>query len=164
MKKLLGSLIILMVISSSLTVFAAEKGNNESYDYSNPVFKSIVNMLYMDGHSNDSLADCPVKQKYYNDVAKMYFKKGMSKKEILDYYRKELGEQALNAPSAKGFNLSLWITPFLLILIVFGILYFVVKKWKSNQTISPKEEEPDTKDLEHDLYLPIIEQERQKFI
>lgn len=164
LKKIVSLLIIVFIISSASHIFAAGDVK-KNYDYSNPEFKSIVDMLYMDGHSNDSISNCSVKQMYYQRVAKMYFDKGMSKNEILHYYEKELGEQALNAPKAKGFNILLWITPFLLILMVSSILYFVIKKWKKNQESTFKNEEDTTaKDKEYDMYLSKIEEERKRIL
>ena len=166
LKKILCTLIIFIVITSSVHVFAAENGLNEKYDFSNPEFKETVSMLNMEGHSNDSLATCNVKQMYYNEVAEMFFKKGMTKQEILNYYEKEQGEQALTAPTVKGFNIILWVAPFLLIFLVSGILYIAIKKWKRNRTVTAavKEDDLETKDLEYDLYLPLIEEERKNFL
>lgn len=152
-----------MLFSSSLQVFA-EETDTRVYDYSNPGFNATVEMLSMEGHSNDDLATCNVKQLYYQEVGEMYFDKGMSKQEILDYYKNEQGEQALNAPPVKGFNLSLWITPFLLLVIVSILIYFVIKKWKKNKTISAAETSPAPVDIEQDIYESLIDEERKKFL
>lgn len=165
MKKLAGMFCMFMLFSSSLQVFAEEPGTTE-YDYTNPGFKATVEMLSMEGHSNDDLASCNVKQLYYQEVGEMYFDKGMSKQEILDYYKNQLGDQALNAPSAKGFNLSLWITPFLLLMIISILIYFVIKKWMRNQSLSATETEtyPVPSGIEQDIYDSIIDEERKKFL
>jgi cytochrome c-type biogenesis protein CcmH len=162
LKKIVSALIIyFVIISVASQVLAAEK----NYDYSDPKFQAVVDMLYMDGHSNDSVTECSVKQMYYEKVAVMFFDKGMSKQEILDYYEKELGEQAINVPKAKGFNIMLWVTPFLLMLIVSSILYFVIKKWKRNRAIAFNNEENEAaKDIVDDFYVSLIEKERRKFL
>ena len=163
MRRILALFYFLVLLSSfSMHVFAEEKGSSGNFDYTNPEFKATVDMLYMEGHSNDDLANCDVKQLYYEEVADMFFINGMSKKEILDYYLKAQGVHALNAPPEKGFNLSLWITPFLLILIISILLFFVIKKWKGNKNIIASEVSNST-DLEHDIYASIIDQERKKF-
>jgi cytochrome c-type biogenesis protein CcmH len=117
----------------------------------------------MDGHTNDDLASCQVKQEYYQDVGEMFFDKGMSKDEILDYYKNELGEHAINAPSGKGFNLVLWVLPFLLIFIMFIIIYYVVKRWKRNRLVVPVEEPVYSTELD-DVYESMIDAERKKYL
>lgn len=161
MKQLMGFICFLIVLSYSIPAFA-----KESYDYNNPEFKATVEMLNMEGHSNDPLESCSVKQIYYKEVAEMFFTKGMSKEEILDYYVKEQGEQALNAPHMSGFNLSLWITPFLLLFGSAIVIFLVIKKWKGNQTHFSNEEDSNknTTYIDQDIYIAMIEKERKKFL
>ncbi|WP_066304922.1 cytochrome c-type biogenesis protein CcmH [Bacillus sp. FJAT-29814] len=163
MKRIFGLVCVFMLFSSSLHAVAEEKSAKQSYDYTNSEFKATVDMLYMDGHSNDDLASCQVKQEYYQDVGGMFFDKGMSKDEILDYYKNELGVFAVNAPPGKGFNLVLWVLPFLLIFIMFIIIYYVVKRWKRNQFEAPVEEQTYSNELD-DVYASMIEEERKKFV
>jgi cytochrome c-type biogenesis protein CcmH len=106
MNRLLGFICFLFIFSISFNA-SAEEAANERFDYTNPEFKATVDMLSMEGHGNDDLASCNVKQLYYEGVGEMFFIKEMSKKEILDYYAEEQGVQALKAPPVKGFNLSL---------------------------------------------------------
>lgn len=153
----------LLTLFGTMQVYAEEQVSEKNYDYTNREFMATVDLLYMDGHSNDDLSNCDVKQLYYEEVAEMFFTKGMSKKEILDYYANELGVEALNAPPAKGFNLSLWITPFLLITLVLIILFFVIGKWKKNQTVSTDEGNFSDSGMD-DIYESIIEEERKKFL
>lgn len=153
----------LLALFGTIKVYADEQVSEKNYDYTNREFMATVDMLYMDGHSNDDLSNCDVKQLYYEEVAEMFFTKGMSKKEILNYYEKELGVEALNAPPVKGFNLSLWITPFLLITLVLIILFFVIGKWKKNQTVSTDEGNFSDSGMD-DIYESIIEEERKKFL
>ncbi|MEH7246403.1 cytochrome c-type biogenesis protein CcmH [Neobacillus niacini] len=163
MKRILAIFSLFTLLLGTMQVYAEEQVSEKNYDYTNQKFMATVEMLYMEGHSNDDLSNCNVKQLYYEEVAEMFFTKGMSKKEILDYYEKEQGVQALNAPPVKGFNLSLWLTPFLLITIVLIILYFLIKKWKANQTVTVNEEGVISPELE-DVYESIIDEERKKFI
>ena len=163
MKRILALISLFTLLLGTMQVYAEEQVSEKNYDYTNQKFMATVEMLYMEGHSNDDLSNCNVKQLYYEEVAEMFFTKGMSKKEILDYYEKEQGVQALNAPPVKGFNLSLWLTPFLLITIVLIILFFLIKKWKGNHTATGTEEGVISSELE-DVYESIIDEERKKFI
>lgn len=156
----MGCFLIILVTTVNLAVIEAKA--KTSISYSDPEFRATVDMLAMDGHSNDDLSSCAVKQEYYKDVAEM-FDKGMTKQGILDYYENELGVQALLYPPAKGFNLTLWMTPFLLLAVVSILLFFIIKKWKRNRPElvmtegTESEEEPET-----ELYIAMIEEERKK--
>lgn len=152
----------LLYFFCAITV-SANDGINEHFDYSNQEFRDTVDMLSMEGHGNDDYSSCNVKQLYYQEVAEM-FGKGMTKQEILDYYVKELGISALKAPPKEGFNLALWITPFLIIFIVFVFLYFVMKKWKKKSDGLILKDVPQSFDLERELYSSVIEEERKKYI
>lgn len=163
LKRLLVIFSLITLFLGTMQVYADEQLLEKNYDYTNREFMATVDMLYMDGHSNDDLSNCTVKQLYYEEVAEMFFTQGMSKKEILDYYEKELGVEALNAPPVKGFNLSLWITPFLLITLVLIILFFVIGTWKKNQTVSNDDGNFSNSEMD-DIYESIIEEERKKFI
>lgn len=127
--KYITSLILLVFLLLGVINVSASNETKKEFDYSNPEFRSTVDMLSMEGHGNDDLSSCSVKQLYYQEVAEM-FEKGMSKQEILDYYVENLGVEALQAPPKKGFNLTLWVLPFLLILIVMILIYFLIRKWK----------------------------------
>jgi cytochrome c-type biogenesis protein CcmH len=158
---LLGFLILLL---SASHVVGAEQPVKEGFDFTNPEFVATVEMLNMEGHSNDNIANCNVKQLYYDEVGEMFFNQGMSKNDIIDYYVKEQGIQALNSPPATGFNLSLWITPFLLISLVLIFLYFIINRWKKNHSAAPVKEARDQSVVEEELYASLIEEERKKYI
>jgi cytochrome c-type biogenesis protein CcmH len=161
--RIFGFIACLVFFFGALNVSAEEQKGKASFDYSNPEFRATVDMLSMDGHGNDDLASCSVKQTYYEDVAEM-FMKGMKKQEILDYYERELGVHALQAPPVKGFNLSLWITPFVLLFMVAMLIYFLIKRWKKNNEIIIMDEGLPSLNVEHDIYTSIIEEERKKFL
>ncbi|WP_413306551.1 cytochrome c-type biogenesis protein CcmH [Bacillus sp. 1P10SD] len=154
--------LLTMVTTVNVAVIEAKAKTKTGISYSDPEFRATVDMLAMDGHSNDDLSSCAVKQEYYKDVVEM-FDKGMSKQEILDYYENELGVQALLYPPAKGFNLTLWMTPYLLLAVVSILLFFIFKKWKSNRPeLVMAEDTESEKELETELYIAMIEEERKK--
>lgn len=158
-----GILACLFLFFGPIIVYADEAAGKNNFDYSNPEFKATVDMLSMDGHGNDDLASCSVKQMYYEDVAEM-FKNGMTKSQILKYYEKELGVHALQAPPGKGFNLSLWITPFVLIVISGTLITFLIKKWKNNREIIVSDGGSAAINAEDEIYSSIIDEERKKFL
>jgi cytochrome c-type biogenesis protein CcmH len=162
MKRISGLICCLLLLFGTMTVSAEEGLKEASYDYSDPQFKATVKMLSMEGHANDDLSSCNVKQLYYEEVADM-FNKGMKKDEILDYYVSEQGVNALLAPPNEGFNISLWVTPFLLIFAVFILIFLLIKKWKKNNVSFNRNEEQVEQD-DDDIYESMIENERKKLI
>lgn len=56
-------------------------------------------------------------------------KDGLTKDEILAFYIGKYGEQALSAPTKKGFNILAWITPFIALATGFIILFRIVSDW-----------------------------------
>jgi cytochrome c-type biogenesis protein CcmH len=162
MKKLIGIVWCLTVLFGAIHTSAEENNQIDDFDYNDPKFINTVEMLDMDGHGKDDPATCSVKQQYYEDVAEM-FKKGMTKQEILDYYEKELGVHALKAPPAKGFNLVLWVIPFLILIILFFLVFIILKRWKRNRT-EFIQEDVQVKKSGDDFYELLIEQERKKLL
>jgi cytochrome c-type biogenesis protein CcmH len=161
LKRIFGVFWCLIILFGAINVTAVEAKAKKGIDYNDPKFRETVDMLTMEGHNHDDLLSCAVKQNYYEDVAEM-FDKGMTKKEILDYYENELGAQAILVPPAKGFNLALWITPFLLLVIVSILLYFLIKRWKKNNHVFVINEESSLIVQEDDIYIALIEDERKK--
>ncbi|TET46087.1 hypothetical protein E3J59_03375, partial [Candidatus Aerophobetes bacterium] len=52
-----------------------------------------------------------------------------TKDQIIGYFVAQYGEKILAAPPKKGFNLTAWITPFVVIALGAGIVYLVITKW-----------------------------------
>jgi len=56
---------------------------------------------------------------------------GQSKEEIIRLFVNQYGEQILSSPTKKGFNLTAWVLPFVVVLIGIGGLYVALKNWAS---------------------------------
>lgn len=54
---------------------------------------------------------------------------GQSKDEILNYFSAEYGEIILATPAKRGFNLTVWLAPFLAIIVGGTALFFTLRKW-----------------------------------
>jgi len=69
---------------------------------------------------------------------------GQSEEEIIQFFVAQYGEQVLAVPPKKGFNLTVWILPFAVILVGGSIIAFTLKKWmgrgRKSQTIPVSEE------------------------
>ena len=62
-------------------------------------------------------------------LIKQKLAQGQSEAQIIQFFIVQYGEQVLALPPKKGFNLTAWILPFVMILIGGGIIYIAIKKW-----------------------------------
>ncbi|MGB8414254.1 MAG: cytochrome c-type biogenesis protein CcmH [Candidatus Binatus sp.] len=62
-------------------------------------------------------------------------RKGMSRAQILAFYRHKYGEKILSAPTAEGFNLLAWTMPFIALVLGGGLMVLVVGRWRSNSPL-----------------------------
>ncbi|MEC1720259.1 cytochrome c-type biogenesis protein CcmH [Schinkia azotoformans] len=158
MRKLILVLLLPILFISNHSLAA------DDFDYSRKDFQAVVQMLDMEGHGNDDLATCNVKQLYYKEVAEM-MQKGKNKDEILAYYVDQMGEEALKAPLKSGFSLTAWITPFLILIAAALLVYVLIQKWVKKRNSLPTEKiKPSTLDeTENEILLSVIEEERKKY-
>lgn len=163
MRRLGQTILLGILLLAGLTVFAEGTGVTD-FDFSRPDFQAVVGMLSMEGHGTHDVSNCSVKKIYYDEIAEM-MQKGMSKDEVIDYYVDNLGEQALQAPPQKGFNLTLWITPFILLFLAAILIMYVLKKWR-RKNVPFTEEEPSTQagETEQAILSSMIEAERKKYL
>ncbi len=54
---------------------------------------------------------------------------GQDRNQILSYFVEQYGEKVLAAPTNRGFNLTAWVIPFVVMGIAIGVVYFVMAKW-----------------------------------
>lgn len=71
-------------------------------------------------------------------VLKM-LRQGETKEEILEYFASRYGERILAKPSKKGFNLILWVFPFVLVIFVGIGIYLMLRRWSEE---TPAEKTP----------------------
>ncbi len=65
-------------------------------------------------------------------------KGGKSKDQVVQSLVAQYGEVVLGAPKAKGFNLVVWVAPFLATLVGFTIAFFVLRRWAARkQALAP---------------------------
>lgn len=55
---------------------------------------------------------------------------GKSEEEILDYFAGKYGEKILSAPTTRGFNLTAWITPFLIVSFGAVLIAATLVRWR----------------------------------
>jgi len=74
--------------------------------------------------------ECQMATQFREDIA-MMLDEGKSKGEILDHYVDLYGEIVLATPTKKGFNLTVWLTPFAALIAGGLSLVFLLRKWTS---------------------------------
>ncbi len=62
---------------------------------------------------------------------------GQSAEQIIQFFVTQYGEQVLASPPKRGFNLTVWILPFVALLFGAGAVYIVLKKWARQGKIQP---------------------------
>jgi len=63
--------------------------------------------------------------------------KGMSRAQIIAFYREKYGERVLSAPTAEGFNLLAWTMPFIALVLGGGLMAVAFGRWRSNPPAAP---------------------------
>ncbi|MCX5735635.1 MAG: cytochrome c-type biogenesis protein CcmH [candidate division NC10 bacterium] len=88
---------------------------------------------------NLSVADSPSDlAKEMRSLVRELVQQGKSPKEIQDYFVSRYGEFVLLSPPKRGFNLLVWVLPFLAIGVGAGVMYLVVRRWtESSMTGRP---------------------------
>jgi len=100
-----------------------------------------------------TLAECPLKVcEQMRALIREKLLQGETREEIIDYFVERYGEEVLNAPPKRGFNLTAWVLPFLVLGVGIVWLSYLLRGWKR------KWEEPKGEPLPSD-YLERVEKE-----
>lgn len=151
-RTLLVVLLLLMIPSMTLA----------DYDYNSAEFRAVVNELDMQGHANDDLATCSVKQMYYEEVTEM-LNEGMSSEEIIDYYVAEYGQAALREPASNKSGLIAWGMPVVGVVAGISVVTVWLRRFKNRDKVDEKQQELQWEsDLDKELTEKIFEEERRK--
>ncbi len=71
------------------------------------------------------------------DLVLKKLRRGETKEEILQYFESRYGERILAKPNKKGFNLILWVFPFVLVALAAILIYFLIRRWSSRVQATP---------------------------
>jgi cytochrome c-type biogenesis protein CcmH len=58
-------------------------------------------------------------------------RQGETKEEILRYFERRYGERILAKPNKEGFNLILWLFPFVSVFLAAGVVYLLIRRWSA---------------------------------
>ncbi|HXZ88039.1 MAG TPA: cytochrome c-type biogenesis protein [Candidatus Binataceae bacterium] len=62
---------------------------------------------------------------------------GMSRPQIIAWFRTQYGEKVLSAPTTEGFNLVAWIMPFAALIAGGLAIFFAFGSWRSKAAVAP---------------------------
>ncbi len=71
------------------------------------------------------------------DLVLKKLRQGESQEEILQYFESRYGERILAKPNKKGFNLILWVLPFVCVAIAAIAIYFLIRRWSARVPMTP---------------------------
>jgi cytochrome c-type biogenesis protein CcmH len=76
---------------------------------------------------------------------------GMTRPQIIAWFRTTYGEKVLSAPTTEGFNLLAWITPFAVLLAGGVGIVFVFGRWRSSPPLPASDANPVDPELKRRL-------------
>ena len=71
------------------------------------------------------------------DLVLKKLRQGETKEEILQYFESRYGERIMAKPNKEGFNLILWVFPFVLVALAAISIYFLIRRWSSRVQATP---------------------------
>jgi len=75
--------------------------------------------------------------KQMRDLVLKKLRQGETKEEILQYFENRYGERIMAKPDKKGFNLILWISPYILVAFAAIVIYFLIRRWSASAEGKP---------------------------
>jgi cytochrome c-type biogenesis protein CcmH len=98
------------------------------------------------------------------EIIKKKLAKGETTEQIIEYFVTEYGEVVLAAPTRQGFNLTVWILPFLGIIVGGGIITVVIIFWtrRRHQALVSEDTHESHADIP-DKYKETFESELEDF-
>ena len=88
---------------------------------------------------------------------------GQDKDQIINYFISQYGEKVLAAPGKKGFGLTVWVVPFIVIGLGAGIIYLVIVKWALRGKIEEEERKKPDQDQPEKKYTDKLKKELDEF-
>jgi cytochrome c-type biogenesis protein CcmH len=169
-------LLLLMIPFTAWQPVSAEEQTEkveqkEEFDYKSAEFKGVASQFKCtcgcgQDHYECDPSTCNLTTEWKADFVEM-MNKGMDKDEIRKYYVDIYGEEILTAPEKKGFSLTAWVTPFVVLAGAGSGVFFVIRRWvrrKNDDDTTMFTDESLTKDeTENEILQSMIDEERKKF-
>jgi cytochrome c-type biogenesis protein CcmH len=93
---------------------------------------------------NLSVADSPSDlAKEMRNLVRELVEQGKSREEILAYFVSRYGEFVLLSPTKRGFNLLVWVLPFVALIAGAGGVYLVARRWTERREAAEPAVDPE---------------------
>lgn len=156
---------ISLLVTILFTMLSFSISGSEGSNLNDPFFQNLEkNFLCVDG-CGMALEDCSNKtaEQMRQDLFS-FIDQGFTEIEINMYMAGIYGNEVLREPLKRGFNLIIWITPFLFILSGFVIIFTAVNKWVFSGKVNRNREKiVDTVNNDLKIYSSLIDEERKKY-
>jgi cytochrome c-type biogenesis protein CcmH len=73
---------------------------------------------------------------------------GKTRGDVLEHFAGKYGEKILSAPTATGFNMVAWVTPFLALLIAGTLVVMFTRRWRGRAAAAPPPAPPPADDAD----------------
>ncbi|SEM40174.1 cytochrome c-type biogenesis protein CcmH [Mesobacillus persicus] len=151
-----------IVLAALILLFVLPNASSAAFTENSEEFQNVIKQLDMQGHAEDELSSCSVKQLYYEEVLEM-LNSGMSEKEVLQSYIDEYGQAALRTPATDKSGWIAWGMPFAGLAGGIAIVAAWLKKVKGKGTNN--QNSPQVKwesEAEKEIAEQMFEEERRK--
>jgi len=133
-KIIIIGLVLLTLLFPSLSV-AAQYHNEEALQKKASEINDLI-MCPLCAGQTIAQSSNETSSQMRNLVLKM-LRQGESKEKILQYFESRYGERILAKPNKKGFNLILWVFPFVLVSLAAIVIYFLIRRWSARVPVAP---------------------------
>ena len=69
------------------------------------------------------------------DLVLKKLRQGETKEEVLQYFESRYGERIMAKPNKKGLNLMLWSLPFLFVVLLIILIYYLIQHWSKRGSV-----------------------------
>ncbi len=141
--------ILLILLASLYTQRIANAQGGQPYTPSDDDVNRVAKNLYCPVCPNTPLDVCETKAcEDWRAQIRDQLAQGWTDQQIIDYFVAQYGERVLAEPQRKGFTSLVWVMPLIAVLIGLGVVYEILKGWRSPQvgtrtTASPVRIAPD---------------------
>ena len=155
MRKLYGLLALLILLGiGGIPALAQEPTPNQINAVARELWCPLCNGVRLD---NCELQACI----QMREVIGQKLVAGEDKEQIKAYFVQQYGDVVLGEPAREGFNLVVWIFPFLAVVVGLGWLAYLVMTWRRRKPSSPSPA-PAGSGPSEDEYLRRVEQEMEQ--
>lgn len=171
MKTIYQTISLLVILFLPFVALHPTAYAKEEFDYKSEEFKGVASQFKCtcgcgQDHYECDPTTCNLTVEWKADFVEM-MNKGMDKDEIREYYVEIYGEEILTAPEKKGFSLTAWVTPFVVLAGAGSGVFIVIRRWvkrkSDDETSILTNEDLIIDETENEILQSMIEEERKKY-